>query len=123
MYTVECESSGLPTTSPMLAVILLSGYRLEILIDIWFANGSIRWLWFYWLKESEDLFMYLYVERQGERREEDNREFCHPTLSNEFILRLREERRWLRTQEIPERAYKTVPYQDTLGPRDQVHHV
>ena len=50
-------------------IVPLFGYWLLILIGNWFTNCYIRWILFYWLKDSKDLFLSLYVERQGEKGE------------------------------------------------------
>lgn len=57
----------IPLSTYLGGTVPLFGYRLLILIGIWFACCSLRWLLFYGLKESKDLFISFYVERERRR--------------------------------------------------------
>lgn len=57
----------IPLSTYLGGTVPLFGYRLLILVGIWFACCSLRWLLFYWLKESKDLFISFYVERERRR--------------------------------------------------------
>lgn len=59
----------IPLSTYLGGTVPLFGYRLLILVGIWFACCSLRWLLFYGLKESKDLFIS-FLCREGEEKGE-----------------------------------------------------